>query len=77
MFENPSRGMQAKDFTKIVPKILDIKSSSEPIFSENCRWVPLFQVLYKSGLFFAGGPIFPDDHTRNVLFPLFNLSSLL
>ena len=37
----------------------------------------LFQVLYKSGLFFAGGPIFPDNHTRNVLFPFFNLSSLL
>ena len=37
----------------------------------------LFQVLYKSGLFFAGGPIFPDNHTRNVLFPFFDLSSLL
>ena len=37
----------------------------------------LFQVLYKSGLFFAGGPIFPDNHTRNVFFPFFNLSSLL
>ena len=24
-----------------VPKILDLKSSSEQIFSENCRWVPL------------------------------------
>ena len=26
---------------KNVPKILDIKSSSQQIFSENCRWVPL------------------------------------
>ena len=23
------------------PKILDVKSSSEQIFSENCLWVPL------------------------------------
>ena len=26
---------------KNVPKIVDLKSSSEQIFSENCRWVPL------------------------------------
>ena len=41
MFENPRRGRQAKNFTTNVPKILDLKSSSEKIFSENCRWVPL------------------------------------
>ena len=41
MFENPRRGRQARNFTKNVPKILDIKSSSQQIFSENCRWVPL------------------------------------
>ena len=41
MFENPRRGRQAKTFTTTVPKILDLKSSSEQIFSENCRWVPL------------------------------------
>ena len=29
------------NFTTNVPKILDLKSSSEQIFSENCRWVPL------------------------------------
>ena len=40
-FENPRRGMQARNFTTNVPKILDLKSSSEQIFSENCRWVPL------------------------------------
>ena len=40
-FENPRRGMQARNLTKIVPKILDLKSSSEQIFSKNCRWVPL------------------------------------
>ena len=32
MFENPTRGSQAKNFTTNVPKILDLKSSSEQIF---------------------------------------------
>ena len=41
MFENPRRGRQARNFTANVPKILDLKSSSEQIFSENRRWVPL------------------------------------
>ena len=34
MFENPRRGKQARNFTTNVPKILDLKSSSEQIFSE-------------------------------------------
>ena len=41
MFENPRRGRQARNFTINVPKILDLKSSSEQIFSENCRSAPL------------------------------------
>ena len=41
MFENPRRGRQARNFTTNIPKILDLKSSSEQIFSKNCRWVPL------------------------------------
>ena len=41
MFENPRGGRQARNFTTNAPKILDRKSSSEPIFSENCRWVLL------------------------------------
>ena len=41
MFENPRRGRQARNFTTNVPKILDLESSSEQIFSENCRWMPL------------------------------------
>ena len=32
MFENPRRGRQARNYTKNVPKILDLKSSSEHIF---------------------------------------------
>ena len=35
MFENPRRGKQARNFTTNVPKILDLKSSSAQIFSEN------------------------------------------
>ena len=33
LFENPRRGMQARNSTTNVPKILDLKSSSEQIFS--------------------------------------------
>ena len=47
MFENPRRGRQARNFTTNDPKILDLKSSSEQIFSENCRWVPLKAALPK------------------------------
>ena len=32
MSENPRRGRQARNFTTNVPKILDLKSSSEQIF---------------------------------------------
>ena len=41
MFENPRRGRQARNFTTNAPKILDLKSSSVQIFSENCLQVPL------------------------------------
>ena len=33
MFENPRRGREARNFTTNVPKILDLKSYSEQIFS--------------------------------------------
>ena len=48
MFENPRRGRQAKNFTKNVPKILDLKSSSVKVFSENWRWVLLFFFFFLS-----------------------------
>jgi len=38
MFENPRRGRQARNFTTNAPKIIDLKSSSEQIFS---RKLPL------------------------------------
>ena len=41
MLENPRRGWLERNFRTNVPKILDLKSSSEQIFSENWRWVPL------------------------------------
>ena len=36
-----STGRQARNFRTNVPKSLDLRSSSEQIFSENSRWVPL------------------------------------
>ena len=50
MFENPRRGRQAGNFTTNVLKIPDLKSSSEEIFSTNCRWVPLLSLLSDSRL---------------------------
>ena len=44
LFENPRRGRQERNLTTNVPKSLDLKSSSEQIFSENCRWVPLMNL---------------------------------
>ena len=44
--ENPRRGRQARNLTTNVPKILDLKSSSEQIFSKNCRWVPLTSFMF-------------------------------
>ena len=38
MFENPKRGRQERNFTTNAPKIIDLKSSSEQIFS---RKLPL------------------------------------
>ena len=46
MFENSRRGRQARNFTTNVPKILDLKSSSEQIFFRKlslgapvkCKW---------------------------------------
>ena len=49
--ENPRRGRQARNFTTNVPKFLDLKSSSEQIFSKNRRWVPLQSYLIISYVF--------------------------
>ena len=46
MFENPRRGRQVTNFATNVRKILDLKPSSEQIFSEDWRWVPLFSSLF-------------------------------
>ena len=40
-FEDPRRGRQARNLATNVPKIIDLKSSSEQIFCKNCRWMPL------------------------------------
>ena len=39
MLENLRRGRQARNFTTNVPKILDLKSSSEQIFSQKLSLV--------------------------------------
>ena len=38
MLENPRRGREARSFTTNVPKILDLKSSYEQIFSKNGQY---------------------------------------
>ena len=53
MFENPRRGRQARNFTTNIPKILDLKSFSEQIFSDNERWVPPFIIFYNNGVSWA------------------------
>ena len=67
MFENPKRGREAKNFTTNVSKILDLKSSSEQIFSENCRWVPPFTVAD----FFALEAMFTTTEETDVALSLF------
>ena len=49
IFENPRRDRQAINFTTNVPKILDLKSSSEQIFSKNWRRVPPRPTLIEKG----------------------------
>ena len=54
MFENPRRGGQARIFATNVPKLLDLKSSSEQIFSKNWRWVSLFvETVFESSFGFT------------------------
>ena len=69
-FENPRRGRLARDFTTNVPKILDLKSSSEHIFSENCRWVPLIKPIAFVALPSPSSdlkvPIFPEGGGTSV-----------
>ena len=54
LFENPRRGMQARNFTTNVPKILDLKSSSEQIFfrklslgAPDCQPLPTLMTYLK------------------------------
>ena len=77
MFENPRRGRQARNFTTNVPKILDLKSSSEQIFSENWCWVPLifavWSYMFKNWCFW--NKLLPEYCVYNLfLFNVFRLS---
>ena len=57
MFENARRGRQARNFTTNVPKIIDLKSSSQQIFFENWRWVPLTRVNISIGVHTTPGSL--------------------
>ena len=49
LLENPRRGMQARNFTTNVPKILDPKSSSEQIFFRKLSLAaPVKLMVYKA-----------------------------
>ena len=77
MFENPRRGRQARNFTTNVPKILDLKSSSEQIFSENCRWVPLWKSPYLSEKFISKTKIFwAVEKKMNFMFDFIGIKKL-
>ena len=55
MFENPRTGRQARNFTKNAPKILDLKSSSEQIFSRKLSLgAPVFFYKKVYGRFASG-----------------------
>ena len=65
MFENPRRCRQARNFTTNVPKILDLNSSSEQIFSENCRWVPLLLCSFNIQSLYLSASSGSDKHNVN------------
>ena len=54
MSENPRRGRQARNFTTNVPKILDLKSSSEQLFFRKLSLgapedrIPIFDTQFKT-----------------------------
>ena len=48
MFENPRRGRQVRNFTTNAPKILDLKSFSEQIFSRKLPLGALDEILHVS-----------------------------
>ena len=58
MFENPRRVRQARNFTTNAPKILDLKSSSEQIFSRKLPLgAPVFiPIIFGSLDFQLGNP---------------------
>ena len=74
MFENPRRGRQARNFTTNVPKILDLKSSSEQIFSENWRWVPLSIHLLSIAKMSTLRSFSPSFYFNGINWPPFNFT---
>ena len=67
MFENHRRGRQARNFTTNVPKILDLKSSSEQIF---------FRKLSLSAPVFSGSFLIVDSLKRVFILFFFCVTEL-
>ena len=65
MFENPRRGREARNFTTNVPKILDLKSSSEQIFLGKLSLGAPYLFLAARG---STNAIKPSHHTLVILF---------
>ena len=71
MFKNSyRRGRQARNLTTNVPKILDLKSSSEQIFSENWLWVPQKSVLRSTNLAAASVSVISPGRSRGPIISL-------
>ena len=64
MFENPRRGRQERNFTTNNPKILDLKSFSEQIFS---RKLPLGAPESSAGFFLSFSTVIFRSGTRAVM----------
>ena len=65
MFENPRRGWQARNFTTYAPKILDLKSSSEQIFSLK---LPLGAPVLMVSVQLISVPPFAKTFSKNISF---------
>ena len=70
LFENPRRGMQARNFTTNVPKILDLKSSSEQIFFRKLSLGAPVCCCHESAsstltVLATGGPSSPQERGRD------------
>ena len=74
MFQNPRRGRQARNFTTNVPKILDLKSSSEKIFFQKLTLDALESIDISHVRFNTAQNSTPREHCYRSKKPLIFLS---